>query len=77
MIKSLRVSDKTVRRFKSAKTWNYSTIDSLSGLVLEQTKKDGKETIFFEAASLQIEPGQKLSPLDPKTKQIVTTGRFI
>jgi hypothetical protein len=43
MIKSLRVSDKTVRKFKSAKSWRYSTIDSLSGLLLEQTKKDGTQ----------------------------------
>lgn len=43
MIKNLRVSDKTVRKFKSAKSWKYSTIDSLSNLVLEQTKKDGTQ----------------------------------
>ena len=60
MIKNLRVSDKTVRKFKSAKSWRYSTIDSLSGLMLEQTKKDGShiplsinthESISLEQAS--------------------------
>ena len=42
MIKTLKVSDKVVRKFKSNRSWKYSTIDSLTNIVLEQQKQSGE-----------------------------------
>ena len=36
MIKTLKLSDKTVRRFKTHKTWKFSTIDLVDTILLEQ-----------------------------------------
>ena len=36
MIKTLKLSDKSVRRFKSHKSWKYSTLEQGDSLILEQ-----------------------------------------
>jgi len=57
MIKNLKVSDKVVRKFKSNKSWKYSTINSLGGISLEQTNLDGDRIplVLNEAQSLATE----------------------
>jgi len=57
MIKNLKVSDKVVRKFKSNKSWKYSTINSLGGISLEQTNLDGDRIplVINEAQSLATE----------------------
>lgn len=57
MIKTLKVSDKTVRKFKSHKSWDYSTRNSLTNIVLEQTKQSGSPVplVIDEAQGLATE----------------------
>ena len=55
MIKTLKVSDKVVRKFKSNRSWKYSTIDSLTNIVLEQQKQSG------ETVPLVIDENQGLA----------------
>jgi hypothetical protein len=71
MIKSLRVSDKTVRKFKSAKSWRYSTIDSMSDLMLEQTQTDGTKI----ALSINTNQSIALEQASNTTKVKVKFGK--
>ena len=77
MIKSLKVSDKTVRKFKSSKSWKHSTIDSLTNLVLEQTLKNGNQVNIQLGDNLGLATEQNNNTTDIKIKYGKhTTGTF-
>ena len=68
MIKSLKVSDKTVRKFKSSKSWKHSTIDSLTNLVLEQTLNNGNQVKIQLDDNLGLATEQNNNTTDIKIK---------
>lgn len=77
MIKSLKVSDKTVRKFKSSKSWKHSTIDSLTNLVLEQTLNNGNQVKIQLDDNLGLATEQNNNTTDIKIKYGKnTTGTF-
>jgi hypothetical protein len=77
MIKSLKVSDKTVRKFKSSKSWTHSTIDSHTGIVLEQTLNNGLPVNLQLDSNLGLATEQFTNNTDIKIKYgKKTTGTF-
>ena len=69
MIKTLKVSDKTVRKFKSHKSWDYSTRNSLTNIVLEQTKIGGEPVPLVIDESLGLATEQSTSKTKVKIKR--------
>jgi hypothetical protein len=57
MIKPLKVSDKSVRRFVTHKNWNYNNITNLSNILLEQTS-GGKNIDLFVDESVKLSTEQ-------------------
>ena len=57
MIKPLKVSDKSVRRFVTHKNWNYNNITNLSNILLEQTS-NGKNIDLFVDESVKLSTEQ-------------------
>ena len=51
MIKPLKVSDKSVRRFVTHKNWNYNNITNLSNILLEQTSNGKNIDLFVDELS--------------------------
>lgn len=56
MIKPLKVSDKSVRRFITHKKWNYNNISGLSNILLEQSTQSGDTDLYInESFKLSVE----------------------
>lgn len=76
MIKPLKVSDKSVRRFKTHKKWNYDNITSSDEILLEQSNADGSLSLFIDeqtvlapeqsekSTSLKVSRGKRYSASD-------------
>ncbi len=70
MIKPLKVSDKSVRRFKTHKLWSYDNITSVDDILLEQENLDGPLSLFLDESTV-LSPEQTSS----STKLKVTRGK--
>lgn len=56
MIKPLKVSDKSVRRFITHKKWNYNNISGINNILLEQEGQSGAIDLFLnESSKLSVE----------------------
>ena len=71
MIKTLKVSDKIVRKFKSHKSWEHSTVDSLTNIVLEQPRKNGENATI----TLDERMGLATEQSSSKTKVKIKRGK--
>ena len=64
MIKTLKLSDKSVRRFKSHKQWKYTTLDQGDSIILEQ----GNEIPLFLDTDVKLATEQNDSELKINVK---------
>ena len=65
MIKTIKLSDKSVRRFKSHKKWTYTTLDQGDSIVLEQ----GNEIPIFLNSEVKLATEQNDSDLKLSVKE--------
>ena len=76
MIKPLKVSDKSVRRFKTHKQWTYDNITSADEILLEQENLDGPISLYVDeqtvlssehtisTTKLKVSRGKRYAPTD-------------